>query len=198
MDQAAFLEAAAETVMRMLSSTTDSSFRAVQALKQVLSEVSTIKLKEIRHQPAKGGEPDFVAYLEVVGHPHALACKVNASGHVKNLRSMLEELHEGARQVAENVTSVMIAPYLSPETQAMCKDCGAAFLDLEGNARIAFDEVFIVKRTMPLRVQDQAWDLVHLQEANARPAAPAIPISGNIPSDRARVREGALAGIATA
>jgi hypothetical protein len=197
-DQAALVKAAMETVMRMLASATDSSLRAVQAIKRALSEVSTIKLKEIRHQSAKDGEPDFAAYLEVVGHPHTLACKVNANGQVQNLRSILEELREGARQVDENATLVLIAPYLSPEARAICKDCRAGFLDLEGNARIVLGEVFIVRRTMPRRVQERALDPILLQGAIARPPAPAVYIANNIPGTPVRAREGAVAGIAMA
>jgi hypothetical protein len=165
----------------------------------VLSGVSTIKLKEIRHQTAAdGGKPEFVAHVEVLGRPHAVACKVNANARTEDLRSILEKMCEDARELSENATAVLFAPYLSPESQAMCKQRSAGFFDLEGNARIALGEVFIVKRTMPQRVQERALDPVLLQEALARPTAPAIYIASNIPGAPNRVRENALAGIATA
>lgn len=185
--------------MRTFTSRKDSSIRAAEALKLVLSGVSTIKLKEIRHQTsAIGGKPEFVAYVEVVGHPHAVACKVSADGQAADLRPLLRNLRDDARQVSESASSVFIAPYLSPEAQAICKECGTGYLDLEGNARISLGEVFIVKRTMPLRVQDRALDPVFLQEAMPRPAAPAVYIAGNIPGAPDRVSESAIAGIATA
>lgn len=185
--------------MRTFASRTDSTIRAVEALKLLLSGVSTIKLKEIRYQAAAiGGKPEFVAYVDVVGHPHAVACKVSADGRAEDLRRLLEQLREDARQASENATSVLIAPYLSPEAQAMCKECSAGFLDLEGNARIALGEVFIVKRTMPQRMQERALDAVLLQEAMARPTAPAVYIARNTPSKRSRARESAADAIATA
>ncbi len=47
----------------------------------------------------------------------------------------------------------MIAPYLSPEAQTICKESHTNFIDLEGNARITIGEIFIGKRTMVLRMR---------------------------------------------
>jgi len=41
------------------------------------------------------------------------------------------------------VTPIFIAPYLSPEAQTLCREHEVGFLDLEGNARLVFDGVFI-------------------------------------------------------
>jgi hypothetical protein len=65
------------------------------------------------------------------------------------VRSALNELRQGAARLPGDATPVIIAPYLSPESQALCKESQAGFLDLEGNARLALGEVFIVKRTLP-------------------------------------------------
>jgi hypothetical protein len=40
---------------------------------------------------------------------------------------------------------IFIAPYLSPEAQAVCRENKVGFLDLLGNARLVFDSVFIEK-----------------------------------------------------
>jgi hypothetical protein len=40
----------------------------------------------------------------------------------------------------------LIAPYLSPESQALCREQGVGFLDFEGNARLVFDGVFVERR----------------------------------------------------
>lgn len=43
------------------------------------------------------------------------------------------------------MTPVLVAPFLSSVAQALCREQGVGFLDLdlEGNARLAFDAVFI-------------------------------------------------------
>jgi hypothetical protein len=133
----------------MHSSRREMRERATEALKLVLSQVSTIKLKEIRHdsaeQPSGGG---FVAHVDVLGHSHLLACEVRSSGQLVDFERHVEELRESAARFAPDAIPVLIAPYLSPEAQAICKARAAGFLDLEGNARIAVGEVFIGKRSV--------------------------------------------------
>ncbi len=128
----------------------DLEVRAAAALKALLAEVSTIKLREIRHQSAQTGrDRGLTAYVDVFGHHHTLACGVPCDGQPSHVRSALEELRHGAAQLPDGATPVIIAPYLSPESEALCKESKAGFLDLEGNARLALGEVFIVKRTLP-------------------------------------------------
>ncbi len=128
----------------------DLEVRAAAALKAVLAEVSTIKVREIRHQaPETGHDRALTAYVDVVGRHHTLACGVPCDGQPGHVRSALEELRHGAAQLPGEATPVIIAPYLSEEAQALCKESKAGFLDLEGNARLALGEVFIVKRTLP-------------------------------------------------
>jgi hypothetical protein len=128
----------------------DLEVRAAAALKAVLAEVSTIKLREIRHQtPETGHDRGLTAYVDVFGSHHTLACGVPCDGQTGHVRSALEELRQGAAQFPGDATPVIIAPYLSPEAQALCKESKAGFLDLEGNAQLALGEVFIMKRTLP-------------------------------------------------
>jgi hypothetical protein len=129
----------------------DLEVRAAAALKAVLAEVSTIKVKEIRHEsPDAGGDSSLMAYVDVFGRHHTLACEVQTDGQPGRLRSTLEELRNCASHRAGEAMPVIIAPYLSPEAQALCKENHAGFIDLAGNARLALGEVFIVKRTMPV------------------------------------------------
>ena len=124
----------------------DLAVRAAAALKAVLAEVSTIKVREIRPASAERG---LTAYVDVFGQRHTLACDVQSDGQPGQVRSALEELRNGRADRASDAMPVIIAPYLSPEAQALCKESKMGFIDLEGNARLALGEVFIVKRTMP-------------------------------------------------
>jgi hypothetical protein len=126
--------------------------RAAEALKLVLAQVSTIRLKEIRHDSAAGPSAGgFVAHVDVFGHSHLLACQVESNGQLVDLEKQVEELRDSAARLAPGATPVFIAPYLSPEAQAICKARASGFLDLEGNARIAVGEVFIGKRSVSSR-----------------------------------------------
>lgn len=114
--------------------------RATEALRSLLGQVSVIKLKEIRRE-SKGS---VLADVDVLGHRHTLACQVKPNAQPDDLRTALRNLSNTNRKDA--AIPVMIAPYMSPEAQALCKESHAGFIDLEGNARLAMGEVFIGKR----------------------------------------------------
>ena len=122
----------------------DLELRAIEALRALLGQVSVIKLKEIKRDP----RGPMLARVDVLGHSHTLACDIEPNGQPDTLRAHLRELHDGARQYDGAATPILIAPYLSPEAQAVCKECDAGFLDLQGNARLALGEFFIGKRAL--------------------------------------------------
>ncbi len=117
--------------------------RATEALRVLLGQVSTIKVKSIQHKARRS----VLAQVNVLGHDYTLACKVRGTARPGGLRNALRNLHDGAAG-RNGATPVVIAPYLPPEAQALCKECHASFLDLEGNARMELGEVFIGKRAM--------------------------------------------------
>jgi hypothetical protein len=130
----------------------DLEVRAAQALKAVLQEISTVKVKEIRQESPDGrGDSTLTAYVDVFGHHHQLACEIQTDGQPSQLRSAFEQMRATPAWRRGDATPVIIAPYLSPEAQEICKQNEAGFLDLEGNARLAMGEVFIVKRSLPFR-----------------------------------------------
>jgi len=123
--------------------------RAAAALKALLEQVSAVKLRELKHEPpARGRAAEIVARIDVYGHSHTLACEVNSDSSPGKVRASLKKLQDCAAHLAGQTTPVLIAPYLSPEAQALCKECRACFLDLEGNARLTVGEVFIGKRSL--------------------------------------------------
>jgi hypothetical protein len=129
--------------------------RAAEALKSLLEQVSAVKLKEMkRESPTRGDAPEIVAHIDIYGHSHTLACEVNGDTRPSKVRASIKKLQDCAAHLAGETTLVLIAPYLSPEAQALCKQSHAGFLDLEGNARLSVGEVFIGKRSM--RVQPAA------------------------------------------
>jgi hypothetical protein len=137
--------------MKTNTATTELEIRAAQALAALLGQVSGVKLKEMRRAPADRSQAAFLAHIEVFGHSHTLACEVQPDAKPSRLRAALRAFPSGAPQLHGDATPVIIAPYLSPEAQALCKECHAGFLDLEGNARLSVGEVFIGMRSLPCR-----------------------------------------------
>jgi len=126
--------------------------RAAEALKSLLEQVSAVKLKEMKRESrARGRATEILAHVDVYGHSHTLACEVNADTRPSKVRASIKKLQDCAAQLTGETSLVLIAPYLSPEAQALCKQSHAGFLDLEGNARLSLGEVFIGKRSMRLQ-----------------------------------------------
>jgi hypothetical protein len=140
-----------EMAMKTNPTMSEMERRAVEALQALLGQVSVIKLKEIRVAPLTTGDTGIVARVDVLGHRHTLTCEVRENAQPQNLRETLQRLHDGAARCGEPATPVLIAPYLSPEAQALCKESHAGFLDLEGNARLTLGEAFIGKRSRSVR-----------------------------------------------
>jgi hypothetical protein len=131
---------------------TQLEIRAAEALKALLDQVSAVKLKEMRRpSPARGRAREILVDVDVYGHSYTLACEINADTRPGTMRAAIKKLQNCAAQLDRQATPVFIAPYLSPEAQALCKESHAGFLDLEGNARLALGEVFIGMRSVHQR-----------------------------------------------
>lgn len=115
--------------------------RAAAALQEILEQVPAIKLKAVDVEPQ--GSIDILAHIDVAGRRHTLACEVKASGQPRHVRTALLQLRDYAARLGGTAIPLFIAPYLSPEAQALCRGQGTGFLDLEGNIRLVFDGVFI-------------------------------------------------------
>jgi len=124
----------------------------MEALRQTLSQISVVKIKEIKAESDQDrGDRTIVAHVEIYGHMHKLICKLVRSCSPIELQRTFLELRRLHAHFPGEATPVLIAPMLTEEGQALCRDSNTGFLDLEGNARIYLDEVFIVKRSFMQR-----------------------------------------------
>jgi hypothetical protein len=118
--------------------------QAAGTLRALLEQVPAIKLLDIGHEAlAPDHGVDIVAHVEVYGRRQALVCEVKSSGQPRHVRLALLHLRDIVANQAKDAAPVFIAPYLSPEGQALCREHDVGYLDLEGNARLAFGSVFI-------------------------------------------------------
>lgn len=118
---------------------------AAQSLRDTLRQISTIKVNDI----SRMGNT-LIAHAEIYGHAHLLVCKVAENCNSACLRRIFVELRKLHADSPVGTTPILIAPDLSSEeAQALCRESDIGFLDLEGNARLYLDEVFICKRSLP-------------------------------------------------
>jgi hypothetical protein len=119
--------------------------RAAEALGSLLHSVSSIKTRDIKFQPVHR-KTDILANIDVFGRNHKLVCSV-ADGEL-DVKKALEKLRTSADSKKGDATPVLITAHMSAQTRALCEQNRVGFLDLEGNARLVVDEVFIGKRSV--------------------------------------------------
>lgn len=129
-------------MLKMPESMEEIAVRASDALRDLIAEVSAVEVAGIEREP--GGADLILARLDVQGRPHRLVVEIKNNGQPRNVRSALLELLKYADRF--EASPMFVAPYLSPQAQALCKEYDVGFLDLVGNARLVFDSVFIERR----------------------------------------------------
>ncbi|MBN8451971.1 type IV toxin-antitoxin system AbiEi family antitoxin [Accumulibacter sp.] len=118
--------------------------RAGEALRRLLENIPILQIEGIEAEAVSGDwGPDLIAQLLVDGRQHMLICEYKSNGQPRFARSALLELRDYVMQKAPHATPIFMAPYISPAVRQLCEEKGVGYLDLEGNARIAFGGVFI-------------------------------------------------------
>lgn len=134
--------------------------RAGEALRELLEKIPILQVKAIdadADADAASGDwrPDLTARLLVDRRPHLLICEYKPNGQPRYARSALLELRNYIAQRAPEATPVFIAPYISPAVRQLCEEQGVGYLDMEGNARIAFGSIFIERMVANKPVAEQ-------------------------------------------
>jgi hypothetical protein len=131
-------------MLKNQSSMKDAEVRAAEALRGLLERIPILQVKSIDTEAVSNDwEPDLIVRLLVDGRPHQLVCEYKSNGQPRYARSAMLELRNYVAHRAPKATAVFIAPYISPAVRQLCDETGVGYLDLEGNARIAFGGVFI-------------------------------------------------------
>ncbi len=121
--------------------------RAAEALQSVLGQVPAITRLSVEPQlQAPDGGVDILVQLKAGGQDRLLVCEVKSSGQPRYVRAALFQLKHFVERNAEGAIPVFIAPYLSPNAQAMCREEGVGFIDLEGNTYLSFDGIYIERQ----------------------------------------------------
>ncbi|WP_438635698.1 hypothetical protein [Methyloversatilis discipulorum] len=118
--------------------------RADEALRRLLERIPILQVEGIETEAVAGDwGPDLIVRLLVNGRPHLLIGEYKSNGQPRYARSAILQLRNCIEQRHPEATPVFIAPYISPTVRQLCEEQGVCYLDLEGNARIAFSGVFI-------------------------------------------------------
>ena len=127
--------------------------RAVNAVLDLLGDVPSMEVESVEHERNvdRAYIIDGLICLTYPGGTYAIVVEVKSNGAPRFVRSgvyQLESCVARLRQSGEangvrRLIPMLVSPYLSPASRAICIDHDVAYLDLAGNARLAFDTVYI-------------------------------------------------------
>jgi hypothetical protein len=121
------------------------------ALTRLLSEIPSVTIDQInREEPLGPIRPDLVLKITAFGEHHLIIVEVKKNAQPRFARDAILQLHEYARKIGGKSMPILAAPYMSPEVRDLCREEGIGYLDLQGNARIHFGNVFI-EHSVPTR-----------------------------------------------
>ena len=118
---------------------------AAQVLRKTLEKPPYVAVEAIKRgvRLSSRWRVDILARIRFAGRSYNLLCEVKRNGQPRHVRMASLLLRVQANREDPNAVPIFIAPYLSPESQAICEEHEVGFLDLMGNTRIAFNGVFI-------------------------------------------------------
>lgn len=127
---------------------------AAAGLQALLQRIPSIRIDRLDLELRRPG-PDIVAEVSYDGHRRVLVCEVKPIGQPRHVKAALFQLKKYAAQFDPPAQPMFVAPYLSSEAQALCREFEVGYFDFVGNALVAFDKVFIERSvdTKPPAVQ---------------------------------------------
>ena len=98
---------------------------AAQSLQELLEQVPAVRVGQMEVEPRQGGNTvDLLVHVEVQNQRRVLVCEVKSNGQPRNVRMALHQLLSFAANLEKEAVPVLIAPYLSPAAQALCREGG--------------------------------------------------------------------------
>jgi hypothetical protein len=123
--------------------------KAESALRKCLQRVPFLELKAMeRNRSSADTEIDILATVRLGLKEQSIAIEVKSNGQPRIVRMATYQLQ---RFLSGNPGTycIVAAPYISPQAADICTGEGIGYLDLAGNCRITFDQVFIQQEGNP-------------------------------------------------
>ena len=138
---------------------------AVDAVRALLEHVPNMEIIGVRHEQhlESGHQLDARIDLGHDGSRYALLMVIKSNGAPRFARSAVYQLESCIAHLrrsehhddTRHFIPMLVSPYLSPESRSICLDHNVAYLDLYGNAHLAFGHVYI-ERSVPDRPKSEA------------------------------------------
>ena len=120
---------------------------AFQALRECLEEIPFLQVIDV---PAAENVPcpDFQVEVSIQNRSLTILVEYKASGQPRLAREAALQIKDWLVK-GQGDYGVFIAPYISPESAAICKEAGIGYLDLAGNCLLSFETVYVYREGKP-------------------------------------------------
>lgn len=121
-------------------------------LRGLLGRVPSLKLaslkEDVRVSPDSAHRADRVAQVTAGARKWTLVVEEKRLAQPREVRMAVLQLERYLKLLPEDVPhyGVLLAPFISEASAKICAEAGIGYADLAGNARLAFDQVFIETR----------------------------------------------------
>ena len=139
--------------------------RLLDAVRDLIGNVPTVQVDSVDHAPEASQDygVDGIVGLSCAGGSYALVVAVKSNGAPRFVRSGVYQLESCVAKLRQSHASnpsrrlipMLVSPYLSPASRGICSSHDVAYLDFAGNARLAFDSVY-VERTVAEKPRSEA------------------------------------------
>ena len=120
-----------------------------EALKKCLSGIPFLKIKSIKNEVRIGNmQIDYVIFLDISGKPKKLMVEIKNNGQPAIVRNASNQLLRLKEQYPDAYFIVM-APYISEASAEILIKDEIGYMDLSGNCRLTFENVFIENKGRP-------------------------------------------------
>jgi hypothetical protein len=114
-----------------------------RAIRDCLDRVPFLKIREVKIEPdVFGRRPDFLVLVEAANGQRNLIIEAKSSGQPRVARRAIDQLRVYSEGVP-NPYPVLLAPYVADATAQLCARDGVGYIDLAGNCRLSFGQVYI-------------------------------------------------------
>jgi len=139
---------------------------AKERLGACLSKIPFLRIEEIKKEPESGdAKPDFLVKLASPEGERYLLAEVKANGQPRLAREAVNQLLR-YRDLFPGAYGVFMAPYISPNAAEICAKEDIGYIDLAGNCRLCFGQVYIEQEGKP-NIFAKRRDLRSLYSAKA-------------------------------
>jgi hypothetical protein len=116
------------------------------AIKACLDRVPFLKIRSEDFPPfSPTRRPDLLLRVEAPSGQYTLVVEAKSSGQPRIARQAIDQLNAYERR-SPITYSVFLAPYISETAANLCEEEGIGYIDLAGNCRLSFGQVYIEQR----------------------------------------------------